>query len=253
MNGIKMSLVSPKWHSANINLGKNVKSLGPLTFSRFMSQQPIRMLDIPFMQCYVEPKDNYSLMTHPIKKVRQWWRSLRYRNINIYKSRYYLRRNFPSRTFTMKSIIGEAVRLHSSVNSALASHDSQVLENNCTIRAAQLLRKQSKQLPKCQWKIEKYLSPPKLLNITCAQADMQGNECFIQAVVRLHTLQSVSLDQASPSSTHLKEEIENVVIQQCSWIPPVRWQFWGLVSSTPETAVKKKLPDGQTAFIEPKA
>ncbi|EPY51828.1 respiratory complex assembly protein [Schizosaccharomyces cryophilus OY26] len=245
-----MSLFSPKWHSANTNLAKNVGTLRPLAFSRFMSQQPIRMLDIPFMNCYVEPKDEYSVFTHPYLKLRQWWRSFRYRNINIYKSRYFLRRNFPGRAFNMNSIVGEAVRLHSSVNCALASHDSQVLENNCTLRASQILRNQLKQLPKCEWKVEKHLSSPKLLNLSCAQADMQGNEFFIQAIVRLHTLQSVSIDQASPSSKRLKEEIENVVIQQCSWIPPVRWQFWGLVSSTAANAVKKKLPDGQTAFVE---
>ncbi|KAL2314800.1 Respiratory complex assembly protein [Schizosaccharomyces pombe] len=226
---------------------------------RAISQRALKPMDIPFLrmfsvynsadsiECYIEPIDNTSFFLHPFKKIRFWWRYLFYGWWNLKKNQFLIKRTFPDRDFSIAEIIQNALKLHSGVNKALANHDLQQLEELCTLRTAQILKQQALNQPKCIWKLEKHISKPKLLNLSRAQADLKGEEFFVQAVVRLHTLQSLRTDKGSPKIE--KPDIENVVIQQRSWTSPIRWQLWGSVPSTPVNTVRKTLPDGQVTFV----
>ncbi|EEB06859.1 respiratory complex assembly protein [Schizosaccharomyces japonicus yFS275] len=214
---------------------------------RLFTQDAVRPVDAPFLRCYIRPYPRPSFWKHPILALKTVWRILVREKLVSLRNRLLLRRSLPGYAFAWKSLPALAEQLHSALNTAIARHDLDAIDKVCTVTEARQLKSHLKDSPVFTWKREAWVQKPKLLATNIAPVNFSGNEFFIQCVVRLHSRQSVQFDSSQPKSED--ECVENIVLQQKTWVQPREWKIWGFVPSCESDSVKMKLPDGQVAYI----
>ncbi|OLL24413.1 hypothetical protein NEOLI_004382 [Neolecta irregularis DAH-3] len=104
------------------------------------------------------------------------------------------------------------------------------------------------------WNLHEMISQPKIVSFYIARYDAIERMFVAQAILRFHSVQSMSTYDLNGKSIEgkRKEIIEYIVLQSKMWEQSVKWEIQGSIRETPENAVMiTNKHTGQVEWIVP--
>jgi len=147
------------------------------------------------------------------------------------------------RKIKLKLLKEHATELYKTMNREMAKGNLGALERITTLAYFEKLkhkveRKNKKE--KSIWKLYEMISSPKIVSFRVSKFDAIEPMFVAQAVVRFHSIQSLSTYDKDNRVIEgkRKEVVEHMVIQSKTWENSTTWLIQGSIGETPERAVK---------------